>query len=608
MTEMPRFERDAEGTGVVFFLQDDVCVSLRGNTETRATVQMWRADDPSTMTPSIVGNILGEPFRTRLVELAKERFGEDFDDTYLARLREGLEQIATAFNRGTDQETGQAVREFLAVRGPSRPLLLLKYAQEAEYFHDADEEAYATLRQDLRTQTWPLRSRGFRRWLRFTFYSKEKQRLGGVQEPPPLRQTLITDCINQLEAKSQFEGVKRQVHIRVAERDGKIYLDLCSKKWEVVEVSTVGWRVCDAGEVSVRFVRHKGMGELPAPSGEPSLEALRVLLNLQGEDGERSFRLILAWLVQALRGRGPYPVLVLLGERGSAKSTAARILRSLVDPSTVPLRHMPKTAHDVYIDATSSWTISLDNISSLPKWLSDILCMLSSGGGFSTRTLFTDREQELFEAMRPCILNGITDVVTADDLVQRSLIVRLPTIQKGSYMTERRLQRVLRTARPDIFTALLDAMSEGLRTVEEVDVPPLPRMADFVAWAISTEAALGGEEESFMAAYDISDVEGAQQALEASALSEPIYYLAKSAYPDAWEGTASAMLARLRDFADESLQRTKDWPKAPNSLSRRLARLAVLFREAGGVKIQQLSRSDASGSKRWSVRLTKDSG
>jgi len=346
---MPRFERDAEGTGVVFFLQDDVCVSLRGNTETRATVQMWRADDPSTMTPSIVGNILGEPFRTRLVELAKERFGEDFDDTYLARLREGLEQIATAFNRGTDQETGQAVREFLAVRGPSRPLLLLKYAQEAEYFHDADEEAYATLRQDLRTQTWPLRSRGFRRWLRFTFYSKEKQRLGGVQEPPPVRQTLITDCINQLEAKSQFEGVKRQAHIRVAERDGKIYLDLCNKKWEVVEVSAVGWRVCDAGEVPVRFVRHKGMGELPAPSGEPSLEALRVLLNLQGEDGERSFRLILAWLVQALRGRGPYPVLVLLGERGSAKSTAARILRSLVDPSTVPLRHMPKTAHDVYI-------------------------------------------------------------------------------------------------------------------------------------------------------------------------------------------------------------------------------------------------------------------
>ena len=355
----------------------------------------------------------------------------------------------------------------------------------------------------------------------------------------------------------------------------------------------------------MRFVRHKGMGELPSPSGEPSLEALRVLLNLQGEDGERSFRLILAWLVQALRSRGPYPVLVLLGERGSAKSTAARILRSLIDPSTVPLRTSPKTAHDVYIDATSSWTISLDNISSLPKWLSDILCMLSTGGGFSTRTLFTDREQELFEAMRPTILNGITDVVTADDLVQRSLIVRLPAIDKGSYKTEKQIQRELRVLRPDIFTALLDAMSEGLRIVEEVEVPPLPRMADFVAWAIATESALGGERGAFMEAYSVSDEEGAQQALEASPLAEPLYELAAAAGPGGWQGTAREMLSKLRDFGDDDLQHSKEWPKAPNSLSHALRRLAPLFREAGHVQVQQLSRSDAKGTKRWMVRLLK---
>jgi hypothetical protein len=605
---MPRFERDAEGTGVIFFLQDNVCVSLQGSSEVRTTAQMWRADDPSTLTAPIVGNILGDTFRGRLLELAQEKFGEGFEEAHLRRLKEGLENIANAFTRGTDQETGRAVRDFLQVRGPSRPMLLLRYAQLAEYFHDHDEEAYATVPQDLRKETWPLRSRGFRRWLRYTFYYKEKQRLGGVHEPAALRETVIGDVVKQLEAKAAFEGVRRSVHIRAAEADQKMYLDFCNRDWEVVEISAYGWSTRKAGEVPVRFIRSKGMGALPSPSGEGSVEPLRRLLNLQGDEGERSFRLILAWLMQAMRARGPYPVLVLLGERGSAKSTAARILRSLIDPSTVPLRTTPRKPHDLYIDAVSSWVISLDNISTLPKWLSDILCMLSTGGGFSTRTLFTDREQELFDAMRPIILNGITDVVTADDLVQRSLIVRLPTLAKGSYRTEREIQRELRAVRPEIMTALLDAAVEGLWRQGEVKVEALPRMGDFASWAVATEVALGGEPGSFMEALGLSEEEGAQQALEASPLADPIYELALSAFPDAWVGTAKEMLDRLRDFADEELQHTKEWPKAPQVLSSRLRRLAPLFRDAAQVQIHQLSRSDAKGTKRWSVSLMKGAG
>lgn len=600
---MPRFERDAEGTGVIFFLEDEVCIALKGNSETRATAQLWRTDDPSTITAPIIGNILDETFRSRLVELATEKFGTEFDDTCLARLRDGLSQIATAFNRGTDEETGRAVREFLSVRGPSRPILLLRYAQAAEYFHDPGEEVYATVPQDLRKETWSLRSRGFKRWLRYTFYYNEKQRLGGVQEPAPLRESVITDVVKQLEAKAQFEGARREVNLRVAETDGKIYLDLCNRKWGVVEISSEGWRVADASDVPVRFIRSKGMGELPLPDrdGFGSIDPLRQLLNLQGEEGERSFRLILAWLMQALRARGPYPVLVLLGERGSAKSTAARILRSLVDPSTVPLRTMPRNSRDLYIDAVSSWVISFDNVSSLPKWLSDSLCMLATGGGFSTRTLFTDREQELFDAMRPIVLNGITDVVTADDLVQRSLIVRLPPLAKGSYRTEREIQREIGMFRPLIIAALLDAAVEGLKHIDSVKVEALPRMGDFASWAVATEVALGGEEGSFMSALGASDEEGAQQALEASPLAEPIYQLTQD-NPDGWQGTASEMLATLREYADEHLQHTKEWPKAANVLSGALKRLAPLFREAGQVQIKQLSRTDGQGTKRWSVR------
>jgi hypothetical protein len=251
----------------------------------------------------------------------------------------------------------------------------------------------------------------------------------------------------------------------------------------------------------------------------------------------------------------------------------------------------------------SSWTISLDNISRLPRWLSETLCMLATGGGFSTRTLFTDREQELFEATRPIILNGITDVVTADDLTQRSLLVRLPVIEKGSYKTEREIQRDLEAIRPTVLAALLDAAVVGLQRIDEVKAPGWPRMGDFASWAVATEEALGGGKPgSFKKALGFSEMEGAQQALEASPLAEPIHELAMASGTDGWEGTATELLVRLRDFADEDLQHDKEWPKAANVLSSRLNRLAPLFREVGNVRIEQPSRDDKKGTKRWSVR------
>ena len=64
-------------------------------------------------------------------------------------------------------------------------------------------------------------------------------------------------------------------------------------------------------------------------------------------------------------------------------------------------------------------------MSGLQPWLSDTLCRLSSGGGFSVRSLWTNNDEVLFEAARPAILNGIDDIITRPDLADRSLFVTL---------------------------------------------------------------------------------------------------------------------------------------------------------------------------------------
>jgi hypothetical protein len=292
-------------------------------------------------------------------------------------------------------------------------------------------------------ETWSLKSLGFYRWLRHVFYAEESVDLPEDSEPEPLREQVVKDVIRQLESKAQFDGREHQVHIRVAEVDGKVYVDLVDDQWQAVEIDRNGWRI--VGDPPVKFTRSKGMSPLPAPVEGGDGDVLWRLLNLKKdhEEDEQARRLILAWLVQALRAYGPYPVLMLLGGQGTAKSTAARIVRSLVDPSSVPLRTPPKNEHDLAIDGASAWVIAFDNISELPGWLSDAVCRLATGGGFSTRTLFTDRDQELFEAQRPVILNGITDVATRPDLLDRAVIVNLRPIEKAARRSERAIFKEL---------------------------------------------------------------------------------------------------------------------------------------------------------------------
>src|SRR5262249_33085117 len=146
--------------------------------------------------------------------------------------------------------------------------------------------------------------------------------------------------------------------------------------------------------------------------------------------------LLVGWLLAALRPVGPYPVLLLHGEQGSAKSTTERILRALVDPNSASLRAEPRNPHELMIAAKNGWVVALDNVSPLPNWLSDAICRLSTGGGFSARRLYTDGDEVLFDAQRPVIINGIEEVATRGDLLERSLLLTLPRIHEGDRRTE----------------------------------------------------------------------------------------------------------------------------------------------------------------------------
>ena len=289
------------------------------------------------------------------------------------------------------------------------------------FFHTPDSIAYVDIEIDGWRETWPVRSRGFRRWLVRIYYETTD-----TAPNSEAMQTALALC----EARADFDGPEREVYMRIGSASGKIYIDLANDHWQAIEISSTGWRVVDSKQVPIRFRRAPGMLALPAPApAGDGIEILRTFLNVKAD---ADFELALAWLLAGMRDRGPYPVLTLTGEQGSAKTSFATLLRSLIDPNTAPLRSFPREDRDLFIAASNGWIVGYDNVSRVPPWLSDALCRLATGGGFSTRKLYTDDEEQLFNAQRPTVLNGIEDFIDRPDLADRAVFLTLEPFRRTS--------------------------------------------------------------------------------------------------------------------------------------------------------------------------------
>jgi len=442
--------------------------------------------------------------------------------------------------------------------------ILVNQASKLPLFHTSEGEVYIRIPVANHYEVWHVRSKGFRRWLSGLFFQL-------VGKPPSSQ--AMSDALNVIEGLGQFQYPEEEVHVRMAMHEEKIYLDLCNGGWEVIEVTKHGWNVLR--ESPVNFRRPKGSLPLPYPDPNGDIDELKRFL----PDGDGVWKLFLGWLIQAARPIGPYPVLVLHGEQGSAKSTLSRLLKGIVDPSTVPLRTMPRSERDLAISANNGWILVFDNVSKIKDWLSDAICRLSTGGGFATRELYSNNEEVLFNYQRPVILNGIDEMVTRHDLADRCLFLNFPPIPDKERLTEKELTRRFEKARPLIFGALLDVLSTALNNIADITLKEMPRMADFACWVQAAEPALSWSVGGFVSEYQKNRREVIHLALDADTVGAAIREMMKEW--DYWEGTAQELLDLLEEDMSDKAKGRKEWPKAANALSRKLTRLASFLRRSG---------------------------
>lgn len=447
---------------------------------------------------------------------------------------------------------------------------LIDLTGDAELWHSPERRGFAGVPIKGHIENWEIRSRNFRLWLTGQFYDTH----GGA----PGSQSM-EDALRVLEAKAVHRGPRYPVWRRVGELDGAIYLDLCDADWRAVEITANGWRVIDGAPV--KFVRSATARPLPEPEAGAAIESLRGFINVESDTGvieDVDFKLIVAWLVAALNPRGPFPILIINGEQGSAKSLTMRLLRSLVDPNASPNRGEPRDERDLMVSADNAWTITLDNLSKVSPWLSDALCRLSTGGGLSTRKLHSDRDEVVFDAQRPIILNGIPDLAARPDLGDRAIAMTLPAIPEDRRRVEAEFLSEFEDARPAILGALLDGVSSGLRNLRTTRLERLPRMADFAQWISAAEPGLGWEPGAFIRAYAENRSLAVEVVIENNAVAKAIRSLAAER---SWEGSASELLPLLENRVSETTRRHRSWPTSPSALGGWLGRLAPALRNVG---------------------------
>lgn len=483
---------------------------------------------------------------------------------------------ATAADEGQGS-TGKASKK---EKRPRQRDNILAAAEGAELWHSPEKVAYATINVNGHFEHCKLDSVAFKRWFAGRVYE--------LTSAVPSGQ-ILSDALRVLELKAVADGACHKPLTRTGKLDGIIWLDLCDDEWRAVKITIDGWKIVDTPKV--KFVRSEVMAALPEPEGGNFIEELRGFVNA----GEDDFKLLVGWLIAALwGGSSEFPVLALGGEQGSGKSTMARLLRGLVDPSAVDALSIPKDDRDFFTMAMTGHVLSFDNVSKIAPWFSDCCCRISTGAGFLTRKLQTDGEPFWFQGSRPLILNGIPSLTDRADLADRALTVRLIRIDETDRRSGDERWAEWELVRPRVLGTLLDAVSASLRRYDDIKLDKMPRMAAFAKLMAAAEPALGWSEGDFMTAYEANRRMTSEASFEADPVAGAICdFIKEQCIPvgEFWEGTATALHDALNKVVTEDQKRSNFWPKKVNALGNAVERAAPLLRNKG---IQMHKRSTGS--------------
>ncbi len=471
----------------------------------------------------------------------------------------GIPFIYPDFIKGTDfddqrQEKGlEAVKERLLsividnAKDGKKPDTLDKILQGTELFKNTSDEPYITINDG---RTIRIDSIMFKNWLVMEYHKETGSYL---------KDSKIKDIAQNVRSRAIFGIGNKNMEVfnRVGYSDDQenIYIDLVDENFNLVQLSQNGWNVITPKSIGVKFETTQNMNPLPYPTGGGDINKLWQHTNIT-KDIDKS--LVLAWLINCLIPFGGYPILVLYGGQGTAKSTTQSNLRDLIDPSIGNLRDKKANADFLGVQAVNNYIVSLNNLGTGREGLNaseqNTLCNISLGGAISDRKKYTDYEESMKAVKNPIMMNGISGFVTAQDLISRSIIITLDAIDSNQRKRDSQLKQAFDQDKAEIFGALLDLTTKVLKVLPTLKVNNLPRMAEFGMIGTALEQILDKTKGKFLDNYKYNQGEAIAEVLE----SEPVIivlmaYLEKQAeHPTGGNGYLGSWVDLVKWLKEEA--------------------------------------------------------
>lgn len=437
---------------------------------------------------------------------------------------------------------------------------MLDTARSLRAFRGSDGHIYVTVRHKLRNVALRVGSR------------KLQQLIRKLLEPESglLRQADVVEIEQLLAAQAEASGEPRDVWLRVAPIEGGIELDVGDEDHKRIRVTAQGVEV-DVEASSTPFFRTARTQPLVMPASVGDLKLLHQYLNMRPEQKV----LLVAWITFVLAhpkcATTKYPILVVEGAQGSGKSSLCALILRLLDPSLVGIQALPWTTKDLAIAAANAHVLAFDNLRHLGHAMADALCIASTGGVITGRQLYTDGEQHVQSLHCAVVLNGIHTLVDQADLAQRCLLLRLLSMAEKARRSEAELARQLEADLPLIMRGLLDLISAIFKRLPGAQITNPERMLDFVRWIAAMELVDGVPPGTYQAVYSDVLQQGQRDSLHEHVLSAALLEFAEEMTEALWDGTPAELLDALTKRVSFATQHSRDWPRNPIAMSRRLA-------------------------------------
>jgi hypothetical protein len=386
-----------------------------------------------------------------------------------------------------------------------------------------------------------------------------------------LRRPQVDEVVHLLQVHAGLDGDAKSVHYRVAKYGNGVEIDFGDAKHTRVRITPGKVEIIESGS-QTHFYRTTSMKAMAYPAKVGNLKKLRKYLNVD----DMTFLLIVGWLSYTLLhpkdANAKYVILVILGGNGSGKSFLCKVLMALLDPRTVGVQPLPTNGKDLAVAMQSAFLNVFDNARAVADWLSDLLCICSTGGFITARALFTDADQQVINLHGPVIMNSIGALLDQQDSIQRSLQVRTVPMDEGNRKSELDLMQEFESDLPEILRGLFDLMAGVLLHLPNAKVTNPERMYDFCKHLAAMEMFDGTPAGIYQGAYSLNLRDGQREGLLDNLLAATVLEFAQ-ALTDTWSGTPTELLVALNKSVTHATARSRQWPDNAISLSKRLQHL-----------------------------------